>query len=87
MAVFLIDQEYTAEEILNNNDIDIEKLREEYSNDNQKKFCCKHSKQANNLVTLAISRITGKSENDIGKRKTLIFGSSRLYDAIDDYKS
>jgi hypothetical protein len=39
-------------------------------------------------VTLAISQITGKSENDTGRRGgIIIFGKSRLYDAIEDYKS
>ena len=67
-AAFLSEQGYTTEDVLNNSDIDIESLREEYSDNNQKKFCCKHSRQANNLVTLAISQITGKSENDTGRR-------------------
>jgi len=75
---------------LNTIEIDIEELREEFRNedDEQKKFCCKSARRANNLVTLAISQLTKKSDNDTGRSGGfLFFGKPRLYNAIDDYKN
>jgi hypothetical protein len=92
LAVFLIDQEYTAEEILNNNDIDIEKLREEYLGDSQKTFCCKHTRKANRLIRTAYFKSKSNSIHEAKKEEAFLFlgvglvTNSRPYQAMNDYK-